>query len=177
MSAILAKTARTFYVCNKRDVPIIRFKIIFLPKRYIVINTELLQPEANKILEIEDQIPEDVCDKVIYLNEKLSQYLHKQQRDFHVSGYLLDDFIIEKLGLDQAVTNIGRLQGMEYLIDLLQYHFYDKTNELYVTCRDPGIIAFFHEVPGWKRLLFDFPVVYADTKNNTTEEYDYVSVS
>ena len=178
MRNVLVKTARKFQLCDKNDNSIVSFRLITLPHRYIVIDTELLTDEAVAILNLEEYKQLLLCpeEKEMYLNRKLADYLRNRQRDYKVTGYLLDDFIIHKLHLDNAITNFGRLNGMEYLIDLLQYHFYDNKNELYVTCVDPGTISFFHEVPGWKTLLFDFPVKYKDIVQSIKEDYDYVSV-
>lgn len=178
MEKTLAKTARKYLLCNRNDIPIVRFRIITLPKRNIIIDTEILNDEAIDILKLKkyQQIENDK-NRIMYLNDKVTTYLHGKQRDYKVTGYLLDDFIINRLGLDSTVTNFGRLNGMEYLIDLLQYHFYDSENELYVTCEEPGVISFFHEVPGWKKLLFDFPVTYKEVINTKKENFSYVSIS
>lgn len=170
MSIILAKTARKYLLRDQDDVPIIRFGFITLPKKYIVIDTEIINKRALDILNITNE-KIDSEETIMYLNSKLTNYLQERQRDYKVTGYLLDDFIVSKLELGSAITNFGRLNGMEYLIDLLHYHFYDSENKLYVTCEDPGTISFFHEVPGWKTLLLDFPVTYKDVTNTKKGEF------
>lgn len=198
----LIKTARRFLLCNKQNTPLIRFRLITLPKRYLVIDTEILDKTAGSILEIDDLDIEQ--ESIVNLNERLSMYLKSQQRDYRTvecraaaprepyheviprepcsgrvrcsvrCGCQLDDFIIKKLQLNPAVTNFGRLDGMEYLIDLLHYHFYDREHELYVTCEEAGTISFFHDVPCWQRLLLDFPVTYEYVKT-LQEDDNYVS--
>ena len=96
------------------------------------------------------------------LEDAVFLYLHSCRRAHGITGLSLDDFIIEQLKLSDKVRNYGRLTGMEYLIDLLQYHFYNNENGWYVTCKEPYPITFLGQVSGWDRLFIDISVTKDD---------------
>ena len=146
-----------YYICNEDNEQLIKFTLFCLPRDFCITSAEILRP---------DLVPE------LFLKydtgETVFLYLHGCLRDHGVTGYLLDDFIIKRLKLSDKVRNFGRLAGMEYLIDLLEYHFYNEDYHLYVTCESPHTISFFWKVPGWDRILVDVP--YSFKKQQLLEQ-------
>lgn len=151
----MKQTYPIYYICDKNNRKLIQFEIFFMPKDFVIPKAEILVSDISFPEVFSFMKPEDA----VYL------YLHSCLQDYGVRGYQLDDMIVERLKLSEHVRCFGRLNGMEYLIDLLDRHFYNEENEWYVTCKEPHTISFFWCIPGWNRLFIDQPVTMEEITN------------
>lgn len=56
------------------------------------------------------------------------------------------------------MLNSGHLNGWEYLVKLLKYHYCDSKDEYYITSEEPAVISFLDCIRGWNRIFIDKPV-------------------
>ena len=149
---IMKRTFPTYYLCNNDNEKLIEFTMFLMPREFTIIDANILRP---------DLVPEfflktkDIADAVYW-------YLQSCRRDYGVNGLLLDEFLIRHFDLSFNVRSYGRLTGMEYLIDLLSFHFYNEENGLYITCKEPTIVTFIGMIQGWTRIFVEQPVTKDD---------------
>lgn len=136
-----------YYLCNTNDEKILQFEMRFVYNDFFTIKTEVLDSEL---------LPPflQTCKN---LDDSLYLYLHSLIPKYEQT-FEFDTFVKNKLNLDEKILINGRLYGMEYLIELLEHHFYDEANKVYITPKEPVIISFVGKLYGWDRLFIDKPV-------------------
>ena len=148
----MKRKTENYYLCNKQDVRIVVFKVMFTSLDFIITSAKVLK---------EDLLPEfldreDLCTSLyIYLR----QLSYEEVRDIPM-GPKRDRYIADTLQLGNKILASGRLTGMEYLIALVKHHFRDEGNGLYITIKEPTTISFFGNRYGWNRLFIETPVTW-----------------
>lgn len=113
------------------------------------------RPEDIEIMS--DEWDQDIRKTYDWLDRYILTY-----KDF-TTGPLLDEMVMNDLGLSSDILTNGRLDGL-YLIDLLLKTHY-KTDEYYITADRPTVICFAASMTGFNRLFVDTPVRWEDLNN------------
>lgn len=150
----MPKLTSTYYLCNKDNVKIVEFEILFAPTNFAITEAIILE---------ESLLPEEFKDKDICL--VLYHFMRNYACDLVdgiQNGPEKDAYIAQRLSLGRKILTSGRLTGMEYLIAIIQYHCKSEEYGVYITPKDPLTISFFGIRYGWERLFIEAPLQWED---------------